>query len=113
MNKEIIQPWLPVSQKDTVNRRENKAQIPLIIHHMCIREKTFHNDISPHFKFLSNERFDLNKRSKGLTMQINFHSLLDQYCIYKRHTHTVYIYIHIIYIIYKYMNIINIFKKNM
>ncbi len=37
---------------------------------MCIREKhLFHNDISPHFKFLfSNERLDfcefLNKRSK-------------------------------------------------
>ncbi len=49
---------------------------------MCIREKhLFHNDISPHFKFLlSNERLDLcdffNKRSKGLKMQIHFHSLL-------------------------------------
>ncbi len=29
---EIIQPWLPVSQK-YINRKENKAQIPLIIHH--------------------------------------------------------------------------------
>ncbi len=27
---EIIQPWLPVSQK---YKEENKAQIPLIIHH--------------------------------------------------------------------------------
>ncbi len=38
----------------------------------------------PHFKFLlSNERLDfwffLNKRSKGLTMQIHFHSLLWSY----------------------------------
>jgi len=32
---------------------------------------------SPHFKFvLFNERLDFNKTSKGLTMQINFHSLL-------------------------------------
>ncbi len=53
---------------------------------MCIREKhLFHNYISPHFKFLlSNERLDFcdffqNKRSKGLTMQINFHSLLWSY----------------------------------
>ncbi len=48
---------------------------------MCIREKhLFHNDISPHLKFLlSNEKLDflefLNKRSKGLTVQIHFHSL--------------------------------------
>ena len=41
------------------------------------------NDISPHFKFLlSKERLDFcefykkKKRSKGLTMQINFHSCL-------------------------------------
>ncbi len=42
----------------------------------------FHNDFSPHFTFLlSNERLDLcdlkkNKVSKGLTIQINVHSLL-------------------------------------
>ncbi len=48
---------------------------------MCIREKhVFHNDVICnnvfHFKLLSNERLHfvnyLNKRSKGLTMQINF-----------------------------------------
>ncbi len=70
---------------------------------MCIREKhLFHNDISPHFKFLfSNESLDfcefLNKRSKWLTMQIYFHSLLliykgtnnsDHVCIYSIYIYT-------------------------
>ncbi len=41
--------------------------------------KTFHNGISPNFKFLlPNERLDLCDK-KGLTMQINFHSLLWSY----------------------------------
>ncbi len=69
---------------------------------MCIRENNlFHNDISPHFKFLlSNERLDLceKKRSKGLTMQINFHSLLWSYLprvlIFLAMTVYIYIYTH-------------------
>ncbi len=47
---------------------------------MCIWEKhIFHNEISPHFKFLSsNERLDFCI-FLGLTMQIHFHSLLWSY----------------------------------
>ncbi len=52
---------------------------------MCIREKhLFHNVIPSYFKFLlSNERLDFcdffYKSSKGLTLQINFNSLLWSY----------------------------------
>ncbi len=74
---------------------------------MCIREKhLFHNDISPHFKFLlSNERLHLfiyfYNRSKGLTILINFHSLLWSYLprvatILTTCAWYIYIYIHII-----------------
>ncbi len=40
---EITQPWLPVSQK--YNRRENKAQIPLIIHHNEKKNKEYIYDV--------------------------------------------------------------------
>ncbi len=39
---------------------------------MCIREKhLFHNDISPHFKFLSNERLDFCEFFKQKIKRIN------------------------------------------
>ncbi len=60
--------------------------VPLIVANVYIYNiYLFHNDIFPHFKLLlSNERLFvfvnfLNKRSKGLTMQIHFHSLLWSY----------------------------------
>ncbi len=49
------------------------------------KKHLLHYDISPQFKFLlSDERLDfceliVNKRSKGLTMQIHFHSILWSY----------------------------------
>ncbi len=67
---------------------------------MCIREKhLFHNYISPDFKFLlSNESLDfcdfLNKRSKGLTMQINFHIIFTKGGDIFGHG-CIYIYLHI------------------
>ncbi len=71
--------WIPIGRYFTQEFFRGANSCPT-----CIWEKhLFHNDIFPRFKFLlSNERLyfcELLKISKGLKMQIRFHSLLWSY----------------------------------